>query len=813
MTEKHLPLFKKTAVCIALSSALTTPSLVLAEEQTQISLAGIERIEVSASRRTSTIQEAPMNISALDADVMKNQNISAAEDVARWVPGLTIADQGGREGASIIVRGLNTNTSDRIADGGTVATYVGEIPMTVDLRLTDVKRVEVLIGPQGTLYGSGTLGGAVRYLLNKPELDFAEASISGDIFSVSQSEDLGGEAGLIFNTPLIEDELAVRVNVNHYDTPGFVDYRFAVCKPGESLPDPDWSDAAAVDANICGQNDVNDEQITTSRVALRWQPNDWFDGTLSYFYQTQHNGGNSIVQYNAMAAENPLGEYIGKYDSAYRVVEPNDKTDELLSLEMELDLGFAELVSATGVSEYEQEGQRDQTDLLFGSIWSGYADFPAFTAYTKDTGSEQSFTQELRLVSQLDSPWSWIVGFYYNKLEASSDDREYTPGLTEYWFDNDYQNIEYDLEYIALNEQELEESALFGEVSYQFTDNWQVTVGARVYQYKVDSLSGNWAPFWNGEINSVTDIELQASSAKDDGQLLKFNTSYQFTSDVMAYVTLSEGYRIGGSNGITPCAEDGSIQVCALPDEMNYEPDLTTNYELGLKSSWFNNRLHVNASLFNVDWDDAQIQTATQNGQELITANVGTANSKGLELAIRGVLTESITSYATYGYAKAELTSDVPYLFGTFDDLGSEVQDYYNGAAGDRLPGAPQHQFSMGLDYQTEILDDKLLNVYYGITAQSDVMTKVGLKADGESLPGYALSNISAKISGDLWSATLYVDNLFDEYAFTSTRRDKSWAGMGEYVNKDLPEIERVYGHFITKPRTIGIRFNYLFEL
>ncbi|WP_371185762.1 TonB-dependent receptor [Thalassotalea maritima] len=818
MTEQHSPFFKKTALCVALSAAISAPTLVVAEEQSEQAIKGIEVIQVSGSRRSSSIQEAPMNISALDADVMKNQNITSPEDVARWVPGLTIAEQGGREGASIIVRGLNTNSSERGADGGTVATYLGEIPTLVDLRLTDIERVEVLIGPQGTLYGSGTLGGAVRYLLNKPELDITEASITGDIFSLSESDDMGGEVGFVFNTPLINDELGLRVNVNHYDTPGYVDYRFAVCEPGVSLPDPDWSDAAAVEENICGQDDVNDEQITTSRVALRWNPNDWFDATLSYFYQNQKNGGNSIVQYNAIAAENPLGDYVGKYDSAYRVVEPNEKTDQLLSLEMELDLGFAELVSATGWSDYEQAGQRDQTDLLFGAIWSGYADFPAFTAYTLDTGNEQTFTQELRLVSQSDSPFSWIVGYYYNQIEGDSDDREYTPGLTEYWFgpgEDAYENIEYDLEYIALNDSKLTEQALYGEASYQFTEQWQVTLGARVYEYEVESASGNWAPFWNGEISSPSEISLSESRAKDDGSLFKFNTSYQFSDDVMAYVTVSEGYRIGGSNGITPCDAEGTIQVCALPDEMDYEPDLTTNYELGFKSTWFNNQLHVNAALFNVDWDDAQIQATTVNGQEIITSNAGAANSKGVELSVRGVVTDSITAYATYSYAKAELTEDAPYLFGVIDEPGTALQNFYDGEDGDRLPGAPEQQFSLGIDYATEVFGDKLLNVYYGLTAQSDVITKVGLKADGETLPGYALSNISAKLSGDLWSATFYVDNLFNKYAFTSTRRDKSWAGMAKFdeMNYNLPEIERVYGHFITKPRTVGVRFSYLFDL
>ena len=123
--------------------------------------------------------------------------------------------------------------------------------------------------------------------------------------------------------------------------------------------------------------------------------------------------------------------------------------------------------------------------------------------------------------------------------------------------------------------------------------------------------------------------------------------------------------------------------------------------------------------------------------------------------------------------------------------------------------------FSLGLSNETEVLDDKMLTINYGLTAQSDVYSKVGLKADGEVLSGYALSNVSAKLSGNEWSATLYIDNMFNKYAKTSVRRDKAWAGQARFSeeNKNLPELQRVYGHYVTKPMTIGIKFNYLFEL
>ncbi|MFQ3190340.1 MAG: iron complex outermembrane receptor protein [Paraglaciecola sp.] len=806
MKTQTQKIFTKSTLCLALSSAMALPTISFAEE---VKIKGLEVIEVTASRRTTTVQETPVNITALYGDGMKDQGISSPEDVARWVPGLTMSDQGGREAGAIIVRGLNTNSSGRgtDSDGGTVATYFGEIPLRIDFRLTDIDRVEVLIGPQGTLYGAGSLGGAIRYILNKPELDMVEGSISGDVFSLSESSGTGSELGFVFNTPIIEDELAVRVNFNYYNSPGFIDYNYIIKEPGVSEADPDWNDSEDVAANLTKIADANDETITTGRLSARWSPNDWFDGTLNYFYQKQENGGNSITQYNTLSSTNSLSPFVGQYDSTRRYEEKNKKEDTLLSLELEFDLGFAKLVSASGASHHKQDGIRDQTDLLM-DIYTGYADFPAFT---NDTDDSDTFTQELRLVSQSDSALNWIVGYYYNKFELSDTDKEFAPGLTDGWFDGEYTNIEFDMEFIQRNETKNTEQAIFGEVSYDLTDKFTLTVGARFYEYDLRTLTDNHAPFYDGPIASEDDLDFTEVTANANGNLFKFNAGYQFSDDVMTYFTVSEGFRLGGANGVPLC--DGTTQVCGLSSELDYKPDTTTNYELGFKSTWFNNKLHMNAAIFNIDWEDAQIAATTINGGVAIISNAGLANSKGIELSTRAMLSDSITTYATYSYAKAELTENADALFGQIGTSGTDLQDYYDGEKGDRLPGAPEHQLSFGLSYETEVLNDKLLAINYGITVQSDVYTKVGLKADGEILPGYALSNLSAKLSDEAWSITLYADNLFDKYANTGVRRDKAWAGeaMFESQNRALPELQRTYGHYITRPRTVGLRFNYNF--
>ena len=804
-------MFKPSLLTLAMSGALSSafllPNTAFAQEQETAKDKSLEVIEVTATRRSGSVQNAPLNITALDADIMKDQNISELADVARWVPGLTITDQGGRSGSPIIVRGLNTNSSGPSSDGGTVATYINEIPVAIDMRLVDVERVEVLIGPQGTLYGAGTLGGAIRYMLKEPELDFTSLEVFGNVSQTQESDSIGGEGGFIFNLPLIEDTLAVRASLNIYEDPGFIDYGYVVREPGVSLPDPDWTDSAAVNNNLKNVEDANGESTTTGRISVRFKPSETFEGTLNYFYQNQDSEGRSIVHYNTLSADNGLSDLIGEYESGYRYEEPREKENQLLSLELKADLGFAELVSATGISNFDADGQRDQTDLLIRLDY-GYEEFPAFSSFTREIEEQDTFTQEIRLVSQNDSDINWIVGGFYNKIESDASSQEYTPGFGDFAVENfgADQSRPDQLEYYSVDRVEITESALFGEIGYQVTDKLDITVGARFYKYDVESESAVDFPLFNtlfgGAGPDDVTLNFEQNEASDNGSLFKFNAKYQFTNSVMGYATISEGFRIGGSNGLAPCPDPlpANQAGCGNPSEMLYDADTTTNYELGFKSTWLRSRLHFNAALFNIDWDDAQVAGATEVGQLPYLSNAGSANAKGIEISSRAILSDSFSVYSTYAYTKAELTSDAPFLFNSDGTDGAED--------GDRLPGSSEHQFSMGVNYQTDVFNDKTLDINYGLTAQSDVLSRVGLRDNGETLPGYSLSNISAKLTADAWSTTLYVDNLFNKYAVTSVRRSDA-----DITTANGADIQRNYGYFINRPLTVGIKFNYKFEI
>ncbi|WP_277054713.1 TonB-dependent receptor [Pseudoalteromonas marina] len=804
-------MFKPSLLTLAMSGALSSafllPNTAFAQEQETAKDKSLEVIEVTATRRSGSVQNAPLNITALDADIMKDQNISELADVARWVPGLTITDQGGRSGSPIIVRGLNTNSSGPSSDGGTVATYINEIPVAIDMRLVDVERVEVLIGPQGTLYGAGTLGGAIRYMLKEPELDFTSLEVFGNVSQTQESDSIGGEGGFIFNLPLIEDTLAVRASLNIYEDPGFIDYGYVVREPGVSLPDPDWTDSAAVNNNLKKVEDANGESTTTGRISVRFKPSETFEGTLNYFYQNQDSEGRSIVHYNTLSADNGLSDLIGEYESGYRYEEPREKENQLLSLELKADLGFAELVSATGISNFDADGQRDQTDLLIRLDY-GYEEFPAFSSFTREIEEQDTFTQEIRLVSQNDSDINWIVGGFYNKIESDASSQEYTPGFGDFAVENfgADQSRPDQLEYYSVDRVEITESALFGEIGYQVTEKLDITVGARFYKYDVESESAVDFPLFNtlfgGAGPDDVTLNFEQNEASDNGSLFKFNAKYQFTNSVMGYATISEGFRIGGSNGLAPCPDPlpANQAGCGNPSEMLYDADTTTNYELGFKSTWLRSRLHFNAALFNIDWDDAQVAGATEVGQLPYLSNAGSANAKGIEISSRAILSDSFSVYSTYAYTKAELTSDAPFLFNSDGTDGAED--------GDRLPGSSEHQFSMGVNYQTDVFNDKTLDINYGITAQSDVISRVGLRDNGETLPGYSLSNISAKLTADEWSATVYVDNVFNKYAVTSVRRSDA-----DITSANRTDIQRNYGYFINRPLTVGIKFNYKFEI
>ena len=267
----------------------------------------------------------------------------------------------------------------------------------------------------------------------------------------------------------------------------------------------------------------------------------------------------------------------GLYESATRFPEPNQRTNSLLSAEIVADLDFAQLTVSSGLSNYDDIGQRDQTDLLI-TLQYAYEEFPSFSAFTREIEEEETFSQEIRLVSQNDGKWNWIAGLFFMDFEQpGADSREFTPGFDVYAGGSRPDS----LEYIRVIREDLTQRAVFGEISYDVTDRWQLTLGARNYSYDFEASSAADLPLANtvfgGAPPDQIELDFGDPAVQDeDGTLFKFNTSYRFNDDVMGYFTISEGYRLGSSNGIPLCTTTGGQQnVCAQPAELEFRPDTT----------------------------------------------------------------------------------------------------------------------------------------------------------------------------------------------------------------------------------------------
>lgn len=773
----------------------------------------VTEIIVTATRRAEDIQDIPLNIAALGGEQLQRQGITDLANLGRAVPGLYVIDQGKRTSNQIIVRGLNVSNvgaQDSAGNdaGDIVSTYVGEIPLYIDLDLEDMQRVEVLLGPQGTLYGSGTMGGAIRYIPNRPQLDATSLTLRGAGYSLSQSDDWGKKGGFTVNLPLT-DILAFRASLDYTDDPGFIDQPFLVKQAGLSDPEPNFANASAVAANLFRKDDTNYTETTSGRVALRGEPMPGVDVNFTHYFQTMESGGrngNSVAAFGT-----------GRYESASRYLEPNKRVNRMTALEITADLGFAELTSATAKSRYKDIGSRDQTDLLITLEYS-YEAFPTFSAFTRDLASEDTFNQELRLVSKSDGPFNWIGGLFYNKLHGDSISIEFTPHYDDYLagFLGGTGRPD-DIEYIAPSSEDLTEKAVYGEVSYDFTDQWQVTAGARLYKYDYAAQSGADFPVLNSALGSAgpdeINVDLNPSGQKDGGALYKLNTRYQFTDDLMGYLTFSQGYRIGSSNGLDLCQGTGSSQtVCASPAEFEYFPDKTNNYELGIRSQWFDNTLTLNGSVFFIDWVDPQLASATLVGSSPIIKNGKGAESKGVEVSFNAKLTDRFSMSGSYAYTKAELSADAPALLLGIGPPGFFTGTFTNGRAGDRLPGSPENQATFQANYQLPLGADWTLDFDYGLAMVGNIITKVGLRESGETLPGYTVHQAAATLRGDAWSLSLYSRNLFNKYAVTGVRSTRNFIQTVADENGD-PVRVRSYMEDVLRPREIGLRFSYDFKL
>tara|TARA_R110002153_G_scaffold3042_3_gene14385 strand:+ start:14396 stop:16822 length:2427 start_codon:yes stop_codon:yes gene_type:complete len=807
----HALNFKKRSISTAIASALVLGvpvAQVAAQEAAVDSEKVVERIEVTANRRTQSIQDVPYNISAVSGDELKAGNIIDSTELLRNVPGATVVDRGYRNSgviSGVVIRGINVDSGAQgdvaLSAVSTVAGYVDETPLLANFILKDVQMVEVLRGPQGTLYGSGSLAGTVKYRMNKAESDEFYGSVGMALGQTEGSEGNSLNLDAMVNIPLT-DNLAFRANVGRIDNDGIVDYsNVYVLDSNNYAPAAQDGDLAAGGVSFRSVEDADTVDIDYGRMSLYWEPTDNVRLNLSYQKQSDVIGGRRQVTRGTNWVDGTEQQY-GEYENGAVLLEPSEREVDLTALEAEWDLGFATLTSST--SKYNHSGDSISDNSGFYAQQNWFADLyygsPRPLAMAERGYDEEAFVQELRLVSnETKNNIDWVVGAYYMDQDSQATQDSFMPGYQEWagaafsWWPTmaDFGMVFTDNDFHYERNENFKDKAIFGELTYNFSDDFRATIGVRRFDNTFVNDTELLLPIW-----PFLGAEPSFETSESD-TLFKFNMSYHLDKDTMVYGTVSEGYRRGGANAVPL---EGSL--AERPEWQQYSSDSAVNYEVGVKGYLGNNKHSYSLSAFRLDWDNPQLNTASFWGFFTVV-NGESARTQGIELEFQGYLTDSIHYVLGYANVDAELTAD--FIVPTSVDAESATR--VQAVKGAELPASPKSTISLAVDYTHE-LDGGMywvtqVNTYYQSSSLNYLGDSASLQAD---IDGFSLSNITSRLATDTWDVTLYVKNIFNEDGVTGMIPE---AYMGTDPSENF--LGNSSKDYISLPRTIGVAFNYRF--
>ncbi|MEX2150429.1 MAG: TonB-dependent receptor [Steroidobacteraceae bacterium] len=762
--------------------------------------ARLEEVVVTATRRAVNLQEVAQSVTALSTEDIAKQAFQSLDDVAGALPSVTLVNAiPGRN--DIIMRGISTGTGEYYTDSQ-VAVYLDDQPMTsssqqVDVRLIDIQRIEVLPGPQGTLFGSSSQSGTIRYVTNKP--DFAGFSSQVDLQAGTTkggepSYDVSGHV----NIP-VSDSIAFRAVGFYAHEGGYVDN-----VPGANLS------GTGDNADVV-EDDWNDYSLFGGRLAARWQINPQWESTLSLVSQSSETEGDWLT-------DPAVGDYkIVSFFDEYR-----DDDWYQASASIRGDLGFAELSMTASyfdrdiVYEWDNTLYENWRTAYYGAYYGLY-DTANLGGTTFNDQNQHRWAYEVRLTSQGESRFQWMAGAFYEDVYDWWHYGAEVPGLTTtpawtaaqyyayyYGYDTHYPLAETDIYYSNRFEKTVRQKAVFGEMSFNLTDRWSVTGGARWFEFDRNEVESFEVPlglpvFDGGELAEPT-----ASSGTDNDVVMKFATQYRFDDDRMLYALYSEGFRLGGKNSARAAAAG------VVPE--TYKPDVLENYELGLKTQWLDDRLLLNVSLFFMEWSDIQLAGDTSEADPWWlrgTFNGGKAEQKGVELQAEWRVSDRFS--LELGGFKADPEFSESFITPNGDPV----------EAGWAMPDSPEEKLWAAVEYRVPgfLIQDgefwtRLSYSYQGEFWNSLTAIRcVNLTclepgddpddlADGldQIVPSYSTSTLQFGLSSNNgWDAALIVRNLFDESraGYLSSADYGEFFGDSRFRYRTTPQ----------RPRSISLSF------
>ena len=689
----------------------------------------VSEVVVTAQKRSENIQNVPAAVSVVGSQLITDAHVTSLSDIQGYVPGLEINSAGSPGQTQVTIRGITV-----LGQNSVVGTYIGDSPIggsslysraqsfSLDLLPYDVSRLEVLRGPQGTLYGASTLGGLLKYVLKDPNLKSFEGEAGADLFGVSGAGDPGGGGRALVSAPIIQDKLGVLASYAYEGTPGYID------------------DVAT------GRGDDNPLSQQSARLALLWQPSNKLTVRTEALFQQIQSDNDAEIPVDATSRPSRI---LADLQSNNALDQPFRKEITFLSGDINYDLGWATLTSATSYSYSNTKKQTDYSSL-FGTL------FPAFGAAAPGLAPIDyklqtiKYTEEIRLASPKGSRVEWLIGTF-DTYERSTNSQVITPStfsgqpipsITPFFIGGFTPSL-------------YREYAIFGDVTFHLTDRLDIGGGLRY----ADNVQGFRAPS-AGLLNGVP-IDAQAivntGHSSEDVLTYSFNPQYRFTKDVMAYVRIASGYAPGGPNTF----------LAGVPPTVGSET--ITSYEVGVKSEFLNKRLLFDADYFYIDFSNLQLP-ATSSGGIGYLFNGGAARSEGVEANATLRPLTGLSLSGTFTYTDSVLAADVP-------EIG--------GSSGERLPEVPRYSGSFRADYSRPLSAEWTGHAGGGVRvvgAEAD-----GLFSDLVRLPAYAVLDLDLSASNSRYTIRVFAKNLNDSRGFTS------------YQPYGAPYA------FIQQPRTIGV--------
>jgi iron complex outermembrane receptor protein len=694
----------------------------------------IEKVTVTAQKRKQRLQDVPISVKSLDGEELDKVNADGLEDVTRMVPSLTMTNIS-RGGNQVQIRGLGSN----VGSVGTVAIYNDGVIASSriqssgtfaeqDSALYDISRVEVLRGPQGTLYGEGSFGGVINIISNAPNPNAMEASFSGSWFDVEDGSSENYEVNAMVNIPIVKDVLAVRGVFYNHDRDGYIDAVdiapavYELFDPGNGGP-----------AELIAEN-ANTEEVRGGRVIVGFTPSDTFDAKLTYKSEDTTQGINSTTSPHHIELVNSLFGTNFDPNTSQGIFGPflggstdfgSESSVEEGILEANFHLGFGTLTSITGYGTTDSEN-------------------------TAATFAAEAWSEELRLGSDSDGPFNWIVGFYYRDASRDIALIDGTPFVSD----------------------SLTQWSVFGQAYWEFVPSWTLTAGLRYEEQEStfdDIISGPLTS--SGEFSSVVP---------------KVALDWKVDDDSLLYASVAKGFRAGGSNVDYSLGADPVF-------ERTFDPDEIWNYEIGAKTGLFGGIVTLNTAVFYIDWSNIQIDRAIQNlldpgnpSVSFITVNGEDAHAYGIEADIYVRPTDDLDITFGGSLVNAEYDGGV-----IVDDIGVLVP-----IDGMRLPSSPEYLFNASVEQRfplsTEL--EGYIRGDFSIRGSSfgDVPNTppTGLLGPGDFTSGQSsFLNLRTGVRGEVWELQAFVNNVFDERASTFTFYDGGFADVNS----------------VLRPRTIGL--------